>query len=67
MSDVDESRSVNGKGDDSGVLTNLPRARPQRASARRMAARNGGAARDGGAAHNGAAARNGARKAATKA
>ncbi|HTB69460.1 MAG TPA: hypothetical protein VK707_00570 [Solirubrobacteraceae bacterium] len=47
MSDLDESPAVNGARDDGGVLGNLPRARPQRASARRAAERNGASARNG--------------------
>lgn len=41
VSDVEQSGDVDGSGENGGVLTNLPRARPQRASARRAAARNG--------------------------
>jgi hypothetical protein len=41
VSDVEQNEDVNGAGENGGVLTNLPRTRPQRASARRTAARNG--------------------------
>ncbi len=47
VSDAEESRNVNGASENGGVLTNLPRARPQRASARRLAERNGASARNG--------------------
>ncbi len=47
MSDDEQSHGVNGSREDSGVLANLPRARPQRASARRAASRNGASARNG--------------------
>ena len=45
VSDADDVAATNGSRDDSGVLANLPRARPQRASARRAAARNGSSGR----------------------
>ncbi len=47
MSDVEDGENVNGARGNGGVLTNLPRARPQRASARRLAERNGASARNG--------------------
>jgi hypothetical protein len=46
MSDVEEGQGANGAGEDGGVLKNLPRARPQRTSARRIAERNGASARN---------------------
>ncbi len=39
VNDVEHSEDVNGSPNGSGVLANLPRARPQRSSARRLAAR----------------------------
>ncbi len=47
MSDVEETPAVNGARNEGEVLSNLPRARPQRASARRAAERNGASARNG--------------------
>lgn len=43
VSDADDSGTANGRREEDGVLANLPRTRPQRASARRTAARNGSA------------------------
>jgi hypothetical protein len=48
VSDVDRSEDVNGTPpNENGVLANLPRARPQRSSARRQAARETNGSRNG--------------------